>query len=148
MLYFLLSVLTQYSSSICIETYRAIQVLMGLFFCKMSNFVCIYLLYFFLFTITIFPSSWYILYTYDSFNISLIELFTHSEGTKYLCTQFQFLCVEVQIKYWSLRIPSYGIVHLKIYFFSHLNILSPIKSMFSMDFTSLFWQQQQKTSFW
>ena len=43
MLFFLLLLLTQYSSWKYIERYRAIQILMSLFLCKMSSFVCVFI---------------------------------------------------------------------------------------------------------
>ena len=56
--------------------------------------MCSFLLYVFLF-ITIPLSGWYILNTYDSPKISMIELCIHSEGAKYQCTRFQSLLLEV-----------------------------------------------------
>ena len=43
MLSFLLSLYTQYSLSKYIERYRAIQILMSLFLCKVSSFVCVFI---------------------------------------------------------------------------------------------------------
>ena len=98
--------------------------------------MCIYLLYFSLFTMSIPLSGQHTLYTYDSFNISMIKLCIHWKEAKSLCTQFQFLPLEVYMKYWLLRQPPYIIVDSM--FFSSLNIPALIKSMFSMDFTSPF----------
>ena len=56
--------------------------------------MCIYLPYFLLFTIYVPLSGSYILYTYDSSTVTMIELYTEK---KY--TQFQFLptCVKVNL---------------------------------------------------
>ena len=45
MVSFLLLLLTQYSFSKYIERYRAIQILMSQFVCKMSSFVCVFICY-------------------------------------------------------------------------------------------------------
>ena len=59
--------------------------------------MCIYLFYFFLFTIYIPLSGWYIPYTNDFSHISIIELCRHYDETKSLCAQFQFQSLEVYV---------------------------------------------------
>ena len=95
MLSFLLSLYSPYSLSWYIERYRDIEILMRLFLCKIQV-LYVYLSALFLFVHHLHSlSSWYILYTYDSSNISMIESCIHGEETKSLCTQFQFLPLEV-----------------------------------------------------
>ena len=59
--------------------------------------MCIYLLYFFLFTITVYLSGQYIPYANDFSIISMIELCRYRGEAQSLCTHFQFLPLEVYV---------------------------------------------------
>ena len=82
MLPFLLSLCTQYSSSMYIERYRTIPILMSLFLCNMLIFVCVLICS--ISSCSPFP----FFLTVDTPSVPMIPLTS-------LCTQFLFLPLEV-----------------------------------------------------
>ena len=139
---FLLLLHNQDSLSMYIGTYRAIQILMSLFLCNMSNVVCVFIYFILLVYYLHSPNSGYNLCIYDSPNISMIEWCIHWEETKYLLLCFNFCLLRC---WWNTDCWQYHSTALWTLFFS-FKYPCPIKSIFSMDFTSLFCITKRKSS--
>ena len=84
--------------------------------------MCVYLVYYFLFTITIPLSSWYILYTYDLFNIQLTSLWLD-----HVYTEKQQNIHVLSFSFCLFVAKDTNLQHCGLKFFSHLNIPTPIK---------------------
>ena len=130
---FFLSLHTQYSLSKYIERDRAIQILMSLFSFKMSTFVCVFISS--ISSCSPSPSP-----LVNTSSIPMIPL--KSLWLIHVCTQNLYIL--------SLVSTSWGVDEVLITenttpqhcgfnnFSTHLTIPAPIKSIFSMDFISLF----------